>query len=74
MLCLYSYMTKDKKSYGEFQADTEDFKNFWKQEHQNCRCAVVKTDNEWWIFYRGVKPVWQKVKGGKKCYQLKLDL
>lgn len=76
MLCKYSYVTFDNKEFGEFQADTEDFKKFWRREHSNIRCACVKTENDgWWIFYRGIKPKWEKCKRGPNdVYQMKLPL
>lgn len=71
MICKYSYVTKDFVEHGEFQADTEDFKDFWRRERSNIRCACVKTEHDgWWIFYRGMKPKWEKVKrGDNDCYQ-----
>lgn len=53
MLCRYNlFMKKDKQIVGWYQTDTEDFKKLWKKIKDEVRCAVVKTADIDWIFYR----------------------
>lgn len=53
MICRYNlFMKKDNKVVGWYQTDTEDFKKLWKKIKDEIRCAVVKTEETDWIFYR----------------------
>lgn len=62
MLCKYSYLTKNKKEVGEFQADTEDLKQIFKH-NPDIECGFVTLENgEEWILYKKYGWRWEIVK------------
>ena len=69
MICKYSYRLKNStKIFGEYQADTEDFKKFFHNQYKNlAMCLVItpeyiylyteKTNNKYsgWQFVKNLK-------------------
>jgi len=70
MLVKYSYqlaLTRAGESYGDYQSELEDFKNFWRREHEHVKTATITMANgEQWIFYRQFgRGKWQRTARAK---------
>lgn len=65
MLCWYSYR-EGEKEFGEYQCDTDDFKQFFKHRKNHIDDIVVKLQNgQVWIWYyvkKFGKGIWCKAK------------
>lgn len=63
MLVKYGYRTReDKKCYGLFQCEVEDFREFFKNFKENIMNCVVIMENESWVCYKDRldKVIWKK--------------